>query len=216
MRALVAAVIALIAVAPASAARVGAADRAAINRTLDAFVASAVKRQDIGASFDLVTSQLRGGVTRAAWAKGDIPVYPYPARGNHFHDWTVDYALPNDVAFELMLQPRDRKLNPISFAGEVKKIRGRWLLDSFYPVAMFDAKHSKVVGPNDFTAQRFAGDSGESRLGAAWFAIPGAFLGLIVLFPLGWLVYAWQRSRRAYRRHSRRPYTQRATQSQRL
>jgi hypothetical protein len=189
----------LVAAAPAGATRLSTSDRAAINRTLDAFVASAVKRQNVRASYDLVTSQLSGATTRAAWAKGELPVYPYPARGTSFHTWTIDYVLPNDVAFELMLQPRRRNVNPIAFTGEVKKIRGRWLVDSFYPAATFDAKRSKVVGPRDFTAQSLVSDAGESRLGAAWFALPGALLALIVLVPAGVILEGWRRNRRAGR-----------------
>jgi hypothetical protein len=201
MRALIVGLLAaLVVAAPAQAARLSRADRQAINRTLDAFVASAVKRQNPAASYDLVTAQLRAGTTRAAWAKGSLPVYPYAARGTTFHDWTIDYMLRNDVAFELMLQPRrGSKLNPIAFNGEVKKIRGRWLVDSFYPTAIFDTQHSKVVGPNDFTAQRFANDAGKSRLSVAWFAVPGALLALIVLVPLAMLLAAWRRGRKATR-----------------
>jgi hypothetical protein len=189
----------LAAAAPAGATSLSHGDRTAINRTLDAFVASAVKRENAGASYDLVTSQLSGGTTRAAWAKGDLPVYPYPARGTSFHTWTIDYVLPNDVAFELMLQPRRRNLNPIAFTGEVKKIHGRWLVDSFYPAATFDATRAKVVGTRDFTAQTYLSDAGESRLSTAWFAFPGALLALIVLVPVGFTLEGWRRSRRAAR-----------------
>src|SRR5205823_13911239 len=118
-------IVALVLAVPAQA-RLAPADRAAINRTLDAFVATAVRRHDVAASYDLVTPQERGGMTRAAWAKGDIPVYPYPARGTSWHGWTLDYALPKEVAFELVLVPRHgSKLDPISFSASVKKIHGR-------------------------------------------------------------------------------------------
>jgi hypothetical protein len=42
-------------------------------------------------------------MTTGQWAKGDIPVYPYPARGTSWHGWWLDYALKNEVAFELVL-----------------------------------------------------------------------------------------------------------------
>ena len=100
MRILLSATIVALVLAVPAQARLAPADRAAINRTLDAFVATAVRRHDVAASFDLVTPQERGGMTRAAWAKGDIPVYPYPARGASWHGWTLDYALPKEVAFE--------------------------------------------------------------------------------------------------------------------
>jgi hypothetical protein len=118
VRVLVSAIVAALVLAAPAQAKLTKADRAAINRTLDTFVATAVRRHDVGKSYDLVTSQLRGGMTRAEWAKGDIPVYPYPARGTNWDDWYLDYALKNEVAFELVLQPeRGHKADPISFSA---------------------------------------------------------------------------------------------------
>jgi hypothetical protein len=195
-RALIAAaVLALVLAAPANA-RLTRADRAAINHTFDVFVPSAVERQNVAASYDVVTPQFHGGATRAQWASGDIPVYPFKARGTRFHDWTVDYVQGNEVAFELMLQPRKRNGDAIAFDGTVKKVRGRWLIDSLLPSATFaGGGGAKVVGPNDFTAPRYASDAGESRLSPVWFALPGAVLALILLVPIGFVVVNWRRGR---------------------
>jgi hypothetical protein len=159
-----AAIAALILAAPAQA-KLTRADRAQINRTLDTFVATAVRRHDVAKSYDLVTPQERGGMSRRAWAKGDIPVYPYPARGTSWHDWYLDYALKNEIAFELVLQPeRGHKADPISFSASMKRIHGRWLVDSFYPAAIFLSSH-RVIGPKDFAAPTLVNDAGKSRLG---------------------------------------------------
>jgi hypothetical protein len=197
MRALfIAAAVALVLAAPASA-QLTKADRAAINRTLDVFVPSATERQNTAASYDLVTPQFRGGATRTQWAAGQIPVYPFKARGTEFHDWTIDYIQGNEVAFELMLQPRNPRKDAIAFDGSLKKVRGRWLIDSFFPAATFAGEGAKVVGPNDFVAQRYSGDAGESRLGPIWFVLPGAILGLILLVPIGFAIATWRRGRSA-------------------
>src|SRR5436190_7121100 len=144
--ALSALIAALVLAAPAQAA-LAPVDRRAINRVVDEFVATAVRGHDVAKSYDLVTPQERGDMTRAEWAKGDIPVYPYPARGTSWHDWILDYALKNEVAFELVLQPqRGHKLDPISFSASVERINGRWLVDSFYPAAMF-LSSPPVIGP---------------------------------------------------------------------
>ena len=50
----------------ASAARISSADREEINRTVDTFVNSAVKRQDEEASWNVVTPSFRYGVSRSA------------------------------------------------------------------------------------------------------------------------------------------------------
>jgi hypothetical protein len=43
----------------------------------DRFVATAVLRVDTACSYDLVTRELRQGMSRAAWAAGTIPVIPF-------------------------------------------------------------------------------------------------------------------------------------------
>lgn len=197
-RLLVTAVAALVLVSPAQA-RLTRADRAGINRTIDAFVRDGVRRQNLPAAYDLVTANFRGGASRAAWAKGDTPIYPFPARGTSWHGWTLDYALRNDVAFELILQPRaGSKVDPISFSGEVKKIRGRWLVDSFYAAASFSSKTNRVVGPRDFgpTPVGGGGSGGQSALGAIWFLVPAAFGAAILLVPIGYLLWSLFRNRR--------------------
>src|SRR6266536_4299695 len=123
MRALVvSAVLVLLLAAPAGAARLSRSERQAINSTLDAFVNSAVKRHHVMASYDLVTPSMRAGISRSTWAKGNLPVSAYPARGSTFHAWTVDFASPADVGFELMIESRTSKSDSIAFTGEVKKI----------------------------------------------------------------------------------------------
>ena len=194
---LVAGLVALIVAAPAEA-RLAPADRVAINRTLDAFVASAVRRQHVASSFDLITQQERGGMTRAEWAKGDIPVYPYPARGTSWHGWTLDYALPKEVAFELVLAPRlGSKVDPISFSASVKKIHGRWLVDSFYPAAIFLTSQHRVIGPRDFVAPTLVSAAGKSRLGAIWILVPAGVVGLAILAVVAFLALSVVRGRRA-------------------
>jgi hypothetical protein len=112
-------VAALVLVSP-SRAGVVPAERTAINRTIDAFVRDAVRHENLPAAYDLVTPQFRGGVSRRAWARGETPVYQYPARGTSWHGWTLDYALPNEVAFELVLAPRrGSKIDPIAFSASV-------------------------------------------------------------------------------------------------
>lgn len=198
---IVSAVLGLILAAPAGAG-VTRADRDAINRTLDEFVNSAVKRQNVGASWNLVTPDFRYGVSRSEWAKGNLPVYPFPAGGTSFHSWTVDFASANDVEFELMIPSRISKTDSIQYTGTVKKIRGRWLVDSFNPAATFGG--GAVVGPRDFTPQG-GGGSGVLHLASDWVALPLGIVGASLLIVIGWGLFAWQRNRRAYSRAAKRP-----------
>jgi hypothetical protein len=197
------AIIALVLASPAGAARLSRADRQAINRTLDAFVDSAVKRKNVDGSWNLVTPELRAGVSRAAWDSGNLPVYPYPAGGTTFHSWTVDFASKKEVEFELMIPSRVSKSDSIQFTGTMKKLGGRWLVDSFNPAATF-AGGGTVVGPHDFTASSGGGGGkGVARLGSTWIALPAALIGGALVILLGLFLYIWVRNwrvRRAYRR----------------
>src|SRR6266704_1633075 len=121
--------------APAGATWLPQAEREAINRTLDRFVDSAVKRHDVAASWNLVTPEMRAGVSRSAWNKGNLPVIPYPAGGTTFHDWTIDSASATEVDFELMLPSEKSKSDSIQFNGTMRKQQGSWLVDSFNPSA---------------------------------------------------------------------------------
>jgi hypothetical protein len=194
--------LALLLASSAGAGRISQPERRAINRTLDAFVNKAVKRHDVDAAWNLVTPELRAGVSRSAWDKGNLPVYPYPAGGTTFHDWTVDSASTTEVDFELMIPSARSKSDSIQFNGTMRKVRGRWLVDSFNPSATFGG--GAVVGPHDFTAsQGGEGGKGVARLGSMWIALPAALIGAGLVFLLGWFVFIWIRNwrvRRAYRR----------------
>lgn len=204
MRALViAAVLALVLVAPASAAQVTPAERQAIDRTLDAFVNSAVKRHNPIASYDLVTPDMRSGISRTAWAQGNVPVYPYPAKGSTFHRWTIDSASPRDVNFELQIDSRTSKGDSTVYLGEVKKLGGRWLVDSFTPTATLGG--NAVVGPHDFAAPPASNDGGVPSIGSAWIALPAILIVGGIVAALGWLALVWLRNRRAARTYAARP-----------
>jgi len=201
----VTAVLALVLAAPATATRVSPADRAAINQTLDAFVNSAIKRKNVSASYDLVTPNMRYGVTRADWNTGDLPVYPFPAVGKRFHNWTVDFVKPNHIGVELMLS--SRKSDSIQYFGEMKKLHGRWLVDSFSPSATFGG--GAVAGPHDYAAGATGGggggNGGITQIGSDWIALPVILLAGGVLLLLGWLVYVFVRNRRRVKKAAIRP-----------
>jgi hypothetical protein len=200
----VTAILAFIMAGQAGAARLPQAERDAINRTLDQFVNTAVKRHDVDAAWNLVTPELRAGISRSDWDKGNVPVIPYPARGTTFHDWTVDFASSKEVDLELMIGKS--KTDSIQFSGTMKKLHGRWLVDSLNPNATFSGGGT-VVGTHDFTAPSGAGDStGVTKLGSSWIAIPVVLFGGAILCALGFFAFIWLRNRRAYRRAEVRPF----------
>src|SRR5262245_45445237 len=159
-RALLAAcTVALACAAPTLAAppHLAPSDRASIDRTLDVFVNHAVKRHDVGAAYDVVTPTLKGGMTRAQFARGNIGVYPYPAAGRTFHKWNIQYRTRDEVAIELILAPTKRyqsKLGQILFHVYLQPSHGKWLVDEFMPGATFApiGKPGVVQAARDFQA----------------------------------------------------------------
>lgn len=194
--------LALVLAGSASAsAQISPAERAAINRTLDGFINHALKRQDVDAAWNLVTPDLRTGISRSSWDAGNVPVIPFRAGGTTFHQWTVDSATPTQVDFELIVPAAKTKDSSIQFFGTMEKIRGRWLVDAFNPSATFGG--GAVVSGSDYAPPPGGGGTGEATLGSVWIVIPAVLIGAGILFLIGWLLFGWARGRR--RRESLRP-----------
>jgi hypothetical protein len=99
------------------------------------FVLTAVTRRNVDKSWELVCPELRQGYTREAWAKGDIPVVPFPA---YFAKWHVAYSFKREVDLQVALYARpEKKLKPVVFDLTLQPcgVAGgnRWLVSSFIP-----------------------------------------------------------------------------------
>jgi hypothetical protein len=163
------------------------ADRAAINRTLDVFVPAAIGRRHSERAWLLATATMRLGSDRATWAQGSLPVTPFPIIGKSFHGWTVDRVGKGRADIELLVHLRKgAPLGAVSFNIAMRKIAGRWLVDSAVPAATFApaGSDSKVLAQPDFAPQPGQAFSKTGRISAKWvLIIPGILLGLIVLTP---------------------------------
>ncbi len=202
----------------ASARRLAPSDRKAINETLDVLVNHGVKRKNVGAAYDVVTPELRGGMSREAWSRGAIPIYPYPARGTTFHHWTIRYYNAEEIGIELLLNPqRESELGQFVFHVYLEPSRGRWLVDSFMPAATFTpiGERPWVQAQADFMAS--SGEPtrpvGAGRIGAVFAYVPFAVIGLILLALATWGVVARLRFRRivGYTRESLPPSPMRSS-----
>jgi len=204
MKLVVAAAVALALAAPASAApKLSQSDRAQITRAIDVFVNHAVKRSDTVAAYDVVAPELRPGISRREWAVGDIPVYPFPARGLT-HPWNILYVTREEVGLELQLIPRAHSdVGPIIFHIYLRPAHGRWLVDSFMPVATLaplDAKKTKVRSIRDFAPQAAGGvalgNSGPGQLSSLYLILPVALIGGALLGLACWGVTRALRNRK--------------------
>jgi hypothetical protein len=204
MKLVVAFAAALLLAAPAAAApRLTPADRAAIARSIDTFVNHAVKRVDTGASFDVVAPEMRPAITRKQWAKGDdLPVYPFPAKGTT-HPWNVLYVTKSEVGLELELIPRaGSEQGPIIFHIYLRPVRGgRWLVDSFMPVATLapiGKGKSKVRSVRDFSPG--SGGDGQiaspGQIGHIWLIVPFGVVGIALVAAAGFGIVRAIRNRR--------------------
>jgi hypothetical protein len=177
----------------------------AINELLDTFVPAAVERQGPLSALPLVTQSFRAGVSREAWSRGDLPVFPYDAKGERFHGWTVNYSFPQEISVDLLLHPtRKETLGPLAITAVFKQVHGRWLIDSFVPAASFapQKKKPRILAVPDFTP--FAEDRGNGRLSSRWLLVPAGVLALIVLVPVALGIAHLRRSRRAWRAYQPR------------
>jgi hypothetical protein len=114
------------------------ADRRRVEAVLQVFVDHAVARRDPAVAYDLVTRTIRGDTTRAQWAAGDVPVYPYPAGRQRVQIAWVWASYRNDVDFDVVLSPRKgADIGPMAAGVEMKATGSgasrRWRVDSFTP-----------------------------------------------------------------------------------
>lgn len=183
--------------------RVTPGARRAVNETLLAFIRTGVTRSDSAAAWRLTTPEMRSGISRRDWNRGNLPVQPFPAQIPSVPEWNVITSYPGDLTVDLLLQPRPgAKTGPIAFAVELKRRDGHWLIDSMVPEHAFGPSGSipKPLPPG------VKGKEPKAPLGPLYIVIPIALLGLVVLVPLLIaLTHFWrtQRIERRYRRERR-------------
>lgn len=192
-------------------------DRALVNQALDVFVNHAVKRHNPAGAYDYLTPTMKAGMTRSQWNRGDIPVYPYPAAGRHFHGWTIQYRTRDELALELILSPTAKyqgKLGQILFHVYLHPAKGRWLVDSFMPGATFApiGKPGVVQAARDFQANPSAQTYNRSskveqtnpiRVSAKYAIVPFAVILLALLALAGRGIAENIRFRRLAASHAR-------------
>jgi hypothetical protein len=102
-------------------------------RTAKQFITMAVLRRDTAASYDLVTPKFRTGYTRAAWAKGAIPVQPFPSSAfGGATDRTVR-SRASSVLFLVAIGSTTPTVPAGEFFLELVPVDGRWLVNYWAP-----------------------------------------------------------------------------------
>jgi hypothetical protein len=168
------------------------------------FVLTAVRRNHVEQSWEMVCPEMRQGFTRASWAKGEIPVVPYPAS---FAKWHLAYSYEREIDLQVALYAKpEKKLKPVVFdltfhpCGESKA--NRWLVSSFIPTPSASGDFGSsdpngqsspiAIGTRDPTLYQHKPAS------AAWLAIPlGIAVGML-LIAIGIVGVHGYRGKRAY------------------
>ena len=159
-----------------------------------AFLLTAVKRDHVDRSWDLIAPSYEGKseYTRKEWAKGDrarngegIPVVEYPVDRAR---WKRDYSLKNEVGFKVALFPPKGDKTPatvfdIALHAYGKGNHRRWLVDYFSPAGSRTIATSQPRTPTGLP-NLDPTNEGARRLSKAWIIVPIGILGLILLAPL--------------------------------
>jgi hypothetical protein len=177
-----------------------AAERREIRQVSLVFIGSAVARQHLDDSYDLVGPSLREGLTKAQWRTGNIPVIPFAVQS--VAHWTLDYSYANDVAFEVVLLGKPgTHPHGKTFFIELKRFPrihpGHWLVESWGPIGI---SSDTTVEPRRAAARTAPVGA---PLSAKWLLIPAGILVLLFLVPVAIFSRHWYASRRARRALSR-------------
>ena len=78
----------------------------AAKRVAGEFIKTAVARKDLASSYDLVTPELRQGMTRKQWETGNIPVVYYPSGDLELATFKVSRSYKNEVVWEVFMVPK--------------------------------------------------------------------------------------------------------------
>ncbi len=173
--------------------------RREITGALDRFILTGVAGRDPEDAWALTTDSLHVANTKSDWAKGTTPFWRYPAKGTHFPAWVLQYSYPGDVGLDIFLQPRQgADTGPIAFRAELKRVRGRWLVETWQPMAQFSkpGEKAKVLAQPDLAPGMAA--AGSPTLSANWLFLPlGLLAAAVVLIPLAVAISTWRKNRAA-------------------
>ncbi len=177
------------------------AGRAEVVFVASNFIQTAVRRVHVDDSWEMTDPSMRQGYTRQEWAKGEIPVVPYPAAG--IRQLTIDWSYRDDVALDIVLvATAESGLSPKSFLIELKRsgapAHRHWLVASWVPHGVSEAsmlsdaaKHQDPIPP-------------ATSLSSRWLLVPACFLlGVLLMLPIFLGVRERVHLARAERRHRR-------------
>ena len=178
------------------------------------FVEHAVFRRDVGRSYDLVTAELHGGLTRRRWAEGAIPVDPFPGEAVAEIRGRLLYSYSDRVSMQIrFVTKQGSSVGDQTFDLVMRRVaappaadpagQGTWRVSSWLPTGFGGAAPRAQKATVDLLPE----SAGQGRISAGWLALPLAVLGGALLTALAIAGRSWLRHRRALRDYlaTRRP-----------
>ena len=174
------------------------AERVAVDSVAKQFVESAVARDHPERAYEIVNADMRGGLTRKQWAKGEIPVVPYPVARVI---WKVEYSNTDAVGLAVKIYPtKAAQLKPTVFSMSLVPIRvgddNRWLVSSWAPRA---GSPSAIGGPPRGGGASQDAERISPTASVLWLLVPVVLICLVFVIPVVFLL----RERRITRRMRR-------------
>jgi hypothetical protein len=107
-----------------------------IRSAVATFIGTAVAREHVDQSWNVVAPSLKSGYTAAQWKKADdLPVVPYPGVDTKRISYYLDYASTKEILIEVGLAGKPGvSTRPVTFQlGLVPGAHKRWLVDYWMP-----------------------------------------------------------------------------------
>jgi hypothetical protein len=168
------------------------------------FVRTAVLRDHLEDSYDLIAPSLRKGYTREEWAKGEIPVVPYPVDLKTVR-YQVRYSYASGgpdglplLGLEVAMRPKKGAEVPqMRFGIELEAAgagsRRPWVVSQWNPEPGAGGE------PQGFRPKRPADPPKSGQLSTVWLLVPIVLLSGFLLVPMAFGLRSWMRNRRIAR-----------------
>jgi hypothetical protein len=103
------------------------------------FILTAVRRQNLAEAWSLASPNLRQGISRASWLKGNLPVVPFPAPIGTAPLHVVSVQARSALLEVALFPPKGSKVDPQDFFLALVKLgrgsKAHWAVDSWVPRA---------------------------------------------------------------------------------
>lgn len=102
------------------------------------FIRTTLGREDLAKAWNLATPELRSGVTKKQWLRGELPIPPFPVKGLETTGFQVLGTAPGEVLLEVLLVPKPgSEYVPTRYELTLvrKGSKGPWKVSYFLPYA---------------------------------------------------------------------------------